>query len=188
MRTALAGAALLALVLLVPFRDYLTDDSFIHFQFAKHLLRGEGFAFNAGDPTYGATSPLWVLLLAATGAAVPGAAATPDATGSMPSLAWIAKAWGAIFTALAVLGLARLARRLGWEPWLVVAAAILVAVHPWSTRWAISGMETPLALFAAVAALDALAAALLARETIEGEEAARILEEHGARPAAVTAG
>ena len=38
------------------------------------------------------------------------------------------------------------------------------------------------------AALDALAAALLARETIEGEEAARILEEHGARPAAVTAG
>jgi cell division protease FtsH len=38
------------------------------------------------------------------------------------------------------------------------------------------------------AALDALAAALLAHETIEGEEAARILEAHGARPAAVTGG
>jgi cell division protease FtsH len=38
------------------------------------------------------------------------------------------------------------------------------------------------------AALDALAAALLARETIEGEEVERILEAHGVKSAAITAG
>ncbi len=161
MKRLLAGVVVLALVLLLPFLGYLTDDSYIHFQFAKNLLRGDGFAFNAGDPTYGATSPLWVLLLAAAGIVVPGASGTPDTTATMPALAWIAKGWGALFTALSVIWLARLARRLGWEPRLAVAAAFLAAVHPWATRWAISGMETPLALFAAVAALDALAAALI---------------------------
>ena len=35
---------LVALALLVPYATYLTDDSYIHFQFAKHILRGEGFA------------------------------------------------------------------------------------------------------------------------------------------------
>jgi hypothetical protein len=92
---------------------------------------------------------------------VPGAAATPDAAAALPALAWIAKAWGAFFTLLTIVWLARLARRLGWEPRFAVAVAFLAALHPWSVRWAISGMETPLALFATVAALDALAAVLL---------------------------
>ncbi|HEU4333086.1 MAG TPA: hypothetical protein VFT32_01205 [Candidatus Eisenbacteria bacterium] len=153
--------ALGALLLALPYAGYLTDDSFIHFQFAKNLLRGDGFAFNAGDPTYGATSPLWVLLLALTGLAVPGAAATPAETSSMPALAWIAKGWGALFLALAVFRLVRLARRLGWEPRAALFLAALAAAHPWSARWALSGMETPLAFFAVVSALDALAAALL---------------------------
>ncbi|HEU4725886.1 MAG TPA: hypothetical protein VFU59_11420 [Candidatus Eisenbacteria bacterium] len=161
MRLARASVFLIALALLVPYAGYLTDDSFIHFQFAKHLLRGEGFAFNAGDPTYGATSPLWVLLLAATGAAVPGAAATPDAPNVMPALAWIAKAWGALFTLLAVAGMARLARRLGWDERAGLALAALTAFHAWSARWAVSGMETPLAFFLLVLALDALAGALV---------------------------
>jgi hypothetical protein len=129
---ALAGVLLLALVLFLPFLGYVTDDSYIHFQFAKNLLRGEGFAFNAGSPTYGATSPLWVLLLALTGTVVPGAAATPDAAAALPALAWIAKAWGAFFTLLTIVWLARLARRLGWEPRFAVAVAFLAALHPGS--------------------------------------------------------
>ncbi|HET7903674.1 MAG TPA: hypothetical protein VFM17_03845, partial [Candidatus Eisenbacteria bacterium] len=153
--------ALGALLLALPYAGYLTDDSFIHFQFAKNLLRGDGFAFNAGDPTYGATSPLWVLLLALTGLAVPGAAATPAETSSMPALAWLAKGWGALFLALAVFRVVRLARRLGWEPRVALFFAALAAAHPWSARWALSGMETPLAFFAVVSALDALAATLV---------------------------
>src|SRR5438093_2333742 len=40
------------------------DDPYIHFQFARNLAHGAGFSFNPGEPTPGATSPLWVLLLA----------------------------------------------------------------------------------------------------------------------------
>ena len=165
MRLARAGIVLIALALLVPYAGYLTDDSFIHFQFAKHLLRGEGFAFNAGVPTYGATSPLWVLLLAATGFFVPGASATPESANVMPILAWIAKAWGALFTLLAVVWCGRLARRIGWDHRAGIVLASLVALHAWSARWAVSGMETPLALFLTIVALDALAAALLEGRT-----------------------
>ncbi|HYR69064.1 MAG TPA: hypothetical protein VER77_04230, partial [Candidatus Dormibacteraeota bacterium] len=60
----LVAILLLGLGHLTPFLGYLTDDTFIHLQFAKNLIGGRGFAFNAGEPTYGSTSPLWVLLLA----------------------------------------------------------------------------------------------------------------------------
>ena len=62
-RALLLLLLLAASAALLPFLHYLTDDTFIHFQFAKHLVQGKGFSFNAGEPTYGATSPLWVLLL-----------------------------------------------------------------------------------------------------------------------------
>ncbi len=169
MTFARAGIVLVALALLLPYAGYLTDDSFIHFQFAKHLIRGEGFAFNVGDPTYGTTSPLWVLLLALTGALVPGAGATPDSTSTMPALAWIGKAWGALFTALAVVWCGRIARRLGWEPRTALLVAALAAFHPWSARWAVSGMETPLAFFLVLLSLDAAAATL-----IDGKPAWRV--------------
>lgn len=44
------------------------DDSYIHLQFARNLASGHGWSFNPGEPTPGATSPLWVMLLAAVGA------------------------------------------------------------------------------------------------------------------------
>ncbi len=40
------------------------DDSWIHLAFADNLARGDGFGINGGQPTPGATSPLWVVLLA----------------------------------------------------------------------------------------------------------------------------
>jgi hypothetical protein len=40
------------------------DDPYIHLQFARNLASGAGFAFNPHEPVPGATSPLWVLLLA----------------------------------------------------------------------------------------------------------------------------
>jgi len=160
-RAALALVVVLSLALLLPFRDYLTDDTFIHFQFVKHLLRGAGFAFNAGEPTYGATSPLWVLLLTAVGALVPGASETPATAEASLPLAAIAKVCGALFTAAAVLLMAATARALRWEPRWVLAAAALLALDAWSSRWAISGMETPLALALALAGLFLLARALL---------------------------
>lgn len=162
---ALGLLVLIALALLVPFRDYLTDDTFIHLQFAKHLIRGEGFAFNAGAPTYGATSPLWVLLLAGAGSMLPGAGATPTNAGPLPALAIVAKVWGAVFIAVSIVLMAALARALRWEPRWALAAAALVALDAWTLRWGISGMETPLALALSLLSLLLLARALLQRRS-----------------------
>jgi hypothetical protein len=164
MKLARLGPALLvaaALALLLPYARYLTDDSYIHFQFVKHLLRGEGFAFNAGVPTYGATSPLWVLLLAAVGLLVPGAGATPLSLAAVPPLVWVAKALGALATVAAVLGLLRLGRRLGWPERDSLLLGSLLALHAWAARWGVSGMETPLALALVILSLDTLAGTLL---------------------------
>ncbi|MGH7681638.1 MAG: hypothetical protein ACRENN_06580, partial [Candidatus Eiseniibacteriota bacterium] len=152
---------LLALIHVSPFLGYLTDDTFIHLQFAKNLVAGRGFAFEAGHPTYGDTSPGWVLLLAATGRFAPGAGDTPTEARSMPALATIAKAWGALCLALSVLAMARVGMRLGWGPRLALAAAALLALHAWSARWALSGMETPLATLLVVLATGATVRALL---------------------------
>ena len=40
------------------------DDAYIHHVYAEGVAFGEGFAYNPGAPANGATSPLWVLLLA----------------------------------------------------------------------------------------------------------------------------
>ena len=64
-RACLALALALALVLLWPLRHYITDDTFIHLQYARRLAEGHGLVFNVGERVYGCTSPLWVALLAA---------------------------------------------------------------------------------------------------------------------------
>jgi hypothetical protein len=67
---------------------------------------------------------------------------------------------GAAATLGSVLLMPRIGRALGWSAWLSLAPAALLAAHGWSARWAISGMETPLALFLVVASLHALARTL----------------------------
>jgi arabinofuranosyltransferase len=160
-RIALAGILLLAIVHTLLFLGYLTDDTFIHMQFAKNLLAGRGFSFNAGEPTYGATSPLWVLLIALTGLAVPGSSATPLDPAAIPSLAAIAKTWGLLSLLGAILLLYRLGRRLGWSPRQSLLAPFFLAANAWVARWTGSGMETPLAILLVVASLDALARTVL---------------------------
>ena len=154
---ALAAILLLGLAHLAPFLGYLTDDTFIHLQFAKNLIGGRGFAFNPGEPTYGSTSPLWVLLLAGVGRFVPGAGTTPADVSRMPELAWVAKACGALLLTASLFLLARMGRALGWRPASALALPALLAAHAWSARWAISGMETPLAVLLVVLALAAVA-------------------------------
>ena len=63
-RVGLAVALLLATALMWPLRHYLTDDTFIHLQYARNLATGHGLVFNPGERVYGCTSPLWVALIA----------------------------------------------------------------------------------------------------------------------------
>ena len=57
-------AALAFLARLVP-GPRTIDDAFITFRYARNLLGGLGFVFNAGERVLGTTTPLYTLLLAA---------------------------------------------------------------------------------------------------------------------------
>lgn len=156
------AAALLATVLFaLPFRDALTDDSFLRFRSAKELLSGHRLAPEVPGAAEGDGGPLWILLLAAAGRFIPGAGDTPANAAAVPALASVAT-WlglGALLGAVAFLP--RLGRRLGWGAWSPLLPAFLLAVHSSSARWALSGIETALAVLLVALALDALAATLL---------------------------
>ncbi len=133
-RIEIAGlvvALALALALMWPVRGYLTDDTFIHLQYAQNLAHGHGFVFNRGEHVYGSTSPLWVALLAdAMMLGIDGVAA--------------ARAIGFASTIAAIVLFWMLMRRSLRIPELRALATITWAGHAWMIRWSLSGMETPL--------------------------------------------
>lgn len=126
-------ALALAAALMWPVRGYLTDDTFIHLQYARHLAEGKGFVFNPGERVYGSTSPLWVALIA------DGIALGFDGLRT-------ARALGALATLGSVVLFLQLMRRNLRLPVLRGLATIVWAAHPWMIRWSVSGMETPLAV------------------------------------------
>lgn len=130
---SLGFALLLAMALMWPVRGYLTDDTFIHLQYARHLAEGRGFVFNPGEPVYGSTSPLWVALIA------DGIALGLDGL-------WTARALGALATLASIVFFMQLMRRSLRLVELRCLATIVWAAHPWMIRWSLSGMETPLAV------------------------------------------
>jgi arabinofuranosyltransferase len=129
---ALGLALAIAACAMFPVRGYLTDDTFIHLQYARHLASGAGPVFNLGERVYGCTSPLWIGLIAlglklgANGLAV-------------------AKTLGGAATLASVALFFQLARRTLRSPWLRAFATVAWAANAWMIRWSLSGMETPLA-------------------------------------------
>ncbi|HEY6867701.1 MAG TPA: hypothetical protein VI792_10615 [Candidatus Eisenbacteria bacterium] len=142
-RAGLLAALVLAAGLMLPLHGYLTDDTFIHLQYARHLAEGAGPVFNPGERVYGCTSPLWMLLLALA-----------IALGGDGLLA--AKVLGGVATLASVVLVFVLARRTLRTPALRVAIALTWAAHAWMIRWALSGMETPLATALVLAGFVAL--------------------------------
>jgi len=113
-------------------RDYITDDTFIHLRFAQNLLERGEFAFNPGEQTYGATSPLWVLGLALL---------------MKIGLAPMTAAWflGAVCGLILILAACSIVERLTFASHWKVLLMLLVVSDVWFLRWTFSGMETPLA-------------------------------------------
>ncbi|HKQ20124.1 MAG TPA: hypothetical protein VJW75_10300, partial [Candidatus Eisenbacteria bacterium] len=149
-RCWLAAVLVAALLFTLPFRAPFIDDSYAHFQFAKQLLRGQGFAFTPGEAPGGVGSPLWVLLLAGIGRIVPSAAETPLDPATVPTLARVATALGLAAHLASIVVLARLGRRLGWPTWAALLGAALFAFDGWLARWAPSGIESALAVLLVV--------------------------------------
>jgi hypothetical protein len=130
-RWGLAAALLLAAALMWPLHGYLTDDTFIHLQYARNLAEGRGLVFNPGERVYGCTSPLWVTLLA------DGIALGFDGLR-------VARVLGALATLWSVALFLQLMRRNLKTPAVRAAATVAWAGHAWMLRWSMSGMETPL--------------------------------------------
>jgi len=142
-RIGLAVAMILAIALMWPVRGYLTDDTFIHLQYARNLAAGQGFVFNPGEHVYGSTSPLWVALLA------DGIALGLDGV-------WWSKFMGMAATLWSIVLFLQLMRRNLRMPELRALATVVWASHAWMIRWSLSGMETPLAVALVLAGFVAL--------------------------------
>lgn len=112
---------------------YTPDDTYIFMRFAKNLLEGEGIAFNRGEPTYGVTSPLWLMLISAGG--------------------WLgidvytaAKGLDLVLAGLALLAFYALAIEIIRNHLAVLCATLAFSVNIWFLRWAGTGMETSLSV------------------------------------------
>jgi hypothetical protein len=114
-------------------QGYWEDDAYIHLEFARSLAEHRGFAFN-GHIVYGDTSPLWVWLLVAFHAVIPGwiaAGKTLAAVGCVFALV------GAFFFARSLV--VSLPREASFT--FGAAMVLLFVTNPYFGYWAFSGME-----------------------------------------------
>lgn len=137
---------------ILPFHFFTPDDTYIYLRFVQNLLESGEPAFNAGEPTYGFTSSLWMLLLAAGG--------------------WLtgdALAWGKVLSFLfAIAGppvVMLLVERWTGERALGLLAGLAWAADAWSARWSMSALEASLS-----ALIPVLVLLLAARAREEGRE------------------
>ena len=139
-RAWIAAALLLALLpyLALVWRfDFLSDDAFINFRYAKNLADGYGLRFNpgSGDAVEGYNC-LWTVMCA-----------VPELFGlNTPQLSKLGTLASAIVLLWSVLACAR--RDLGVSPLATLATGLVLVCTPPFAVWATSGMETmPTALF-----------------------------------------
>ena len=112
---------------------YTPDDTYIYLQFAKNIVHGAGFAFNAGEPTYGITSPLWLLIVAFGGW-----------IGIDPYIA--AKTLDLVIASAALLVFFDLSLRVLGDHVAGLCATLAFSMNVWFLRWAGTGMEASLSV------------------------------------------
>ncbi len=116
-------------------RTYFTlfDDAMISMRYAKTLAAGGGFTWNPGEiPLEGITNPLWTLWMALMHL-------VPVPEGFVALLVGLTSSACLIATALAA---RRLARQLGAEETIALAAMGIVAFYYPLAFWSLRGMET----------------------------------------------
>ncbi len=109
------------------------DDAYITFRYARNIVNGVGFVYNAGEYVLGTTTPLYTLLMAALSFIL--------RSQNFPAIAlWV----NALADAITCVLLIVLGETLSGQKRVGVAAALLYAVAPFSVTFAIGGMETSL--------------------------------------------
>lgn len=126
--------------LVIPLRGALVDDTYIHLVYARNLSDTGELSFNRGDPTYGSTSPLWVVLLAGI----------HSIGGDL--LVWCrVLSW--IFAIFSIALLYYLVLKMSGRISAAVAGSFMLASEAWFVRWSAVGMETSFAVFVILAVL-----------------------------------
>lgn len=110
----------------------MLDDTWIHVRFAEHISQGEGLAYNEGVLTAGATSPLWVLLLA-----IPFKIFDP-AIMQQVDIAIAMSAIGHVLSVLAITGFGWWATRHAWIGFAGGVLTVLTGRYIWM---GLAGME-----------------------------------------------
>lgn len=112
---------------------YTPDDTYIYLQFAKNIVLGNGFAFNAGEPTYGITSPLWLLIIS---------------TGGWlgVDVYMVAKVLDLVFAGFALVVLYIFAFEVLGDRVGTFCVTLIFSANIWFLRWAGTGMETSFAV------------------------------------------
>jgi len=107
------------------------DDAWIHAVFARNLVEGRGFSFNAGEPIGGSTSPLWTVAMAGMYSLT-------------HQMVWGTKALGALLYLAGILLAYSVVLKLTEERATAVLAGVLVALLRWNAWGAVGGMEIAL--------------------------------------------
>ena len=120
--------------------NYTPDDTYIYLQFAKNIIHGNGVSFNPGEPTYGFTSPLWLLLIALSGRLG-------------VDLYTAAKSLDLVFAGVALILFYLLANEVIRDAAVSICATVAFSLNIWFLRWTGTGMETSLSIVLLLASI-----------------------------------
>lgn len=126
--TVLAGAVVVYLIRALHF-NFIADDAFISFRYARNLSHGSGLVFNPGERVEGYTNFLLVVILAGLNRA----GADIVTAGRVISLSA-----GCAMVVMTAILVRRVVPESSWGP---LAAACLVAVNPFVDVWGAAGLE-----------------------------------------------
>jgi len=132
-------ALIVLFAMMLPLRGGFTDDGFIHVQYARNLMTRGEYSFNPGETSFGTTSPLWVMGLAAIAQPLGGGEAL---VGAGKALSWL-------FAFAVVIALHRVLIVFGASRRTALFGAMALAADVWLVRWGALGMESSLAAFMA---------------------------------------
>lgn len=113
---------------------YSPDDTYIYMQYARSIAAGNGFVFNAGEQSYGVTSPIWSLLISISYLI------------GMNGF-WFAKGLDLLCALGAMIMFFRLTRLFFENDSILryISTGVFI-INPWFIRWSFSGMETSLGI------------------------------------------
>ena len=120
--------------------NYTPDDTYIYLQFARNIIHGNGVSFNAGEPTYGFTSPLWLFLISICGKCG-------------VDLYTAAKSLDLVFAGVALIVFCLLANEIIRDAAIAICATVAFSLNIWFLRWTGTGMETSLSVLLLLAAI-----------------------------------